>query len=174
MEKPMTNAIELLKEDHAKVRGLLKKLCDSTQRAHKTRAQLLAEIEMELQIHTTIEEEIFYPAFKAAGGKEESVMFYEAVEEHRAVDELVMPDLKKTDAASERFSGRAKVLKELIEHHADEEEKDMFPRAKKLFSKAELETLGEEMKLRKEAMKADLKPKARRSGTSAGVAEQRA
>src|SRR3546814_1785888 len=60
---------------------------------------------------------------------------YEAKEEHRAVEKLVLPDLFKTDAGTVVFAGRAKVLKDLIEHHAEEEEKEMFPRAKKLLSK---------------------------------------
>ena len=58
-------------------------------------------------------------------------MNFEALEEHRAVDELVLPDLKNTDPASHQFSGRAKVLRELVEHHADEEEEEMFEMAKK-------------------------------------------
>ena len=61
------NAVELLKSDHKKVRELLTELAESTARATKKRSQLLAEIAMELEIHTTIEEEIFYPAFKQAG-----------------------------------------------------------------------------------------------------------
>jgi len=111
---------------------------------------LLAEIEMNLSAHTTIEEEIFYPAFREAGQKsDDNKMYFEALEEHRAAGDLVLPDLLKTDPATDNFSGRAKVLKELVEHHADEEEKEMFPRAKKLLDKAELVALGERMEQRK-------------------------
>ena len=53
---------------------------------------------------------------------------------------------------NEELKAKAKVLKELVEHHADEEEKDMFPRAKKLLSKDELRALGEQMQLRKETL----------------------
>ena len=81
-------------------------------------------------------------------------MFFEALEEHRAAGDLVLPDLLKTDAASEKFSGRAKVLKELVEHHADEEEKEMFPRAKKLLPKAELDELGARLEARKKELMA--------------------
>ena len=76
-------------------------------------------------------------------------MFFEALEEHRAAGDLVLPDLLKTDVQSDQFGGRAKVLKELIEHHADEEEKEMFPRARELMDKAQLEQLGERMAQRK-------------------------
>jgi hypothetical protein len=76
-------------------------------------------------------------------------MFFEALEEHRAAGDLVLPDLLKTDVGSDQFSGRAKVLKELVEHHADEEEKEMFTRAQALMDKAQLQELGERMAARK-------------------------
>lgn len=137
------DAITLLKDDHKMVRKLLDELEKSTVRAAKRRTTLLAKIATNLKAHTAIEEEIFYPAFKEAGRKsDDDKMYFEALEEHRAAGELVLPDLLKTDPASEKFSGRAKVLKELVEHHADEEEKDMFPRAKVLFARAELIELG--------------------------------
>jgi hemerythrin-like domain-containing protein len=146
------NAIELLKSDHQTVRDLLKQLEQTTPRGEKTRRQLLERISKELRAHTTIEEEIFYPAFRAAGDGDESKLFFEAKEEHRAVEELVLPDLEKTQVGSETFSGRAKVLKELVEHHADEEEEEMFPRAKKLLSREELLELGERMAERKKEL----------------------
>lgn len=139
------NAIDMLKEDHDKVRKLLKELTETTARAEKKRRELLEKIEQELQVHTHIEEEIFYPAFKAAGKSEHEKMYFEAMEEHRAVDDLVLPDLRKTEPTSEKFSGRAKVLRELIEHHADEEEEEMFAKARKSMSREELEELGEQM-----------------------------
>jgi iron-sulfur cluster repair protein YtfE (RIC family) len=123
------NALELLKEDHRKVKALLAQLVQTTTRAEKKRRQLLDKIDQELHVHTRIEEEIFYPAFRKAGNAQFSKMYFEALEEHRAVDELVLPDLRKTSPTSEKFSGRAKMLKELVEHHAGEEEKEMFSRA---------------------------------------------
>jgi hemerythrin-like domain-containing protein len=146
------DAIELLKADHKNVRRLLKELTDTTPRAAKKRPELLDKIEHELKVHTALEEEIFYPAFKAAGGAEHEKINYEALEEHRAVDELVLPDLKETDPATHKFSGRAKVLKELVEHHADEEEKEMFKKAKNVMSTEELKSLAEQMLVRKEEL----------------------
>lgn len=144
------DAISLLKDDHQKVRKLLKELDDTTNRAEKTRPELLASIAMELRVHSAIEEEIFYPAFKAAGDKaDDGKMYFEALEEHRAAGELVLPDLLETDVTSDQFSGRAKVLRELIEHHAGEEEKEMFPRARELLSKEDLVALGDQMLQRK-------------------------
>lgn len=144
------DAIELLKSDHKKVRNLLAELEATTSRAVKTRTELLSVIRKELEIHTSIEEEIFYPAFKAAGKKEDDEkIFFEAMEEHRAAGDLVLPDLLATDVNSAQFSGRAKVLKEMIEHHAGEEEKEMFPRARELMDKAILQDLGDRMAARK-------------------------
>jgi len=155
------DAITLLKADHVEIRDLLGQLEASTTRAVKKRRQLVAEIAAKLKAHTTIEEEIFYPAFKSARERsDDDKMYFEALEEHRAAGDLVLPDLLKTDPGSEKFSGRAKVLKELVEHHADEEEKEMFPRARTLLSKDERADLGERLEARRDQLLA----RARRRG----------
>lgn len=144
------DAITFLTNDHKVVRGMLEELAATTTRAVKKRTELLRKIATELEAHTQIEEEIFYPAFKQAGEKsDDDKMFFEAMEEHRAAGDLVLPDLLQTEVGSDQFSGRAKVLKELVDHHAKEEEKEMFPRARKLMSKAQLQDLGERMAARK-------------------------
>jgi len=144
------DAIAFLTHDHKVVRGMLEELAATTKRAVKKRSELLQKIATELEAHTRIEEEIFYPAFKEAGEKsDDDKMFFEAMEEHRAAGDLVLPDLLQTKVDSDQFSGRAKVLKELIDHHAKEEEKDMFPRARKLLGKARLQELGERLAARK-------------------------
>jgi hemerythrin-like domain-containing protein len=145
MAEKQQDAIALLKEDHKKVKGLLAELEATTERAVKKRVTLLAQIETELRVHTQIEETIFYPAFRdAVEKKEDRKMYYEALEEHHVV-KLVLPEIKGTDPSSEPFGAKAKVLKELVEHHAGEEEKEMFPEAKKVLSKAELLDLGAQM-----------------------------
>ncbi|KAA0943459.1 MULTISPECIES: hemerythrin domain-containing protein [unclassified Pseudomonas] len=150
------NAIDLLKTDHEKVKVILTQLSESTDRAVKKRTDLLDKLEMEISIHTQLEEQILYPAFKEAGGKEQDEMYYEAKEEHRTVDSLVLPDLKVTDPASPEFAGRLKVVKELLEHHIKEEETEMFPQAKKLLGKAKLDELGEQMLVLKASLKKSL------------------
>jgi hemerythrin superfamily protein len=156
------DAIKLLTQDHQTVRQLLTQLEETTTRAVKKRADLLAEIAVQLKAHTTIEEEIFYPAFKAAGDKsDDAMMYFEALEEHRAAGDLVLPDLQNTPTDSEKFSGRAKVLKELVEHHADEEEKEMFKRAKQLMNASELKTLGEQLETRKAELLKQFKAEAK-------------
>jgi hemerythrin-like domain-containing protein len=147
------NAVELLKQDHQVVRQLLEKLLATTERGIKTRQDLLNKLYLELTLHTDIEEQIFYPAYQQAGGKEEAVMAAEAREEHRTVDSLVLPDLLKTDPTSVPFAGRAKVLKELLEHHIEEEEQEMFPKASELLGAQKLEELGRLMEERKRSLK---------------------
>ncbi|MDO1496954.1 hemerythrin domain-containing protein [Pseudomonas putida] len=137
------------------VKKLLEELSTTTERAVKKRAELLHRIEQELQIHTALEEEILYPAIKQAGGKEEAKMYYEAKEEHRTVDSLVLPDLLHTETGTIEFSGRVKVMKELLEHHIEEEEAELFPSAKKLLSKDILEELGRTMETQKKMLKGE-------------------
>ena len=153
------NAIDLLKKDHKKVKELLEELVSSATRAERRRGELLQQIARELELHTTVEEEIFYPEFRRAGGTaEDAKMCFEAIEEHRAVKKLVLPDLQNTSTDSEMFSGRAKVLKELVLHHAKEEEKEMFSHAKQVFDKDQLARLGDAIEKRKAELEARLTP----------------
>jgi len=146
------DAIALLKEDHEKVRGLLGDLEKSSMRGGPRAQKLVAQIDKELEIHTTIEEEIFYPAFRdAVRTKDDKKMYYEAKEEHHVV-KLVLPEVKEGGMAVEEFAAKCKVLKELVEHHADEEEKEMFPEARKVLSRPELQELGDRMATRKKEL----------------------
>ncbi|MCO7519121.1 MULTISPECIES: hemerythrin domain-containing protein [unclassified Pseudomonas] len=149
------NAIDLLTQDHKLVKKLLEELSATTERAVKKRAELLQRIELELRIHTELEEQILYPAIKQAGGKEEEKMYYEAKEEHRTVDSLVLPDLLQTETGTVEFAGRVKVMKELLEHHIEEEESELFPTAKKLLGKVALEEMGQAMEAQKKLLKGE-------------------
>ena len=139
------DAIALLRQDHRRVRSLLGALERATGKSASKREALLTTIEQELRIHTKIEEEVFYPAFFDAARKgDDKERYYEAVEEHHVVD-LVLPEIKSTDPSTQQFAAKAKVLKDLVEHHADEEESDMFPRARKLMARERLVQLGGEL-----------------------------
>ena len=149
----MANAIELLTQDHDNVRALLKELTDTPNNAHKKREELLGKIRKELEVHTKLEEEIFYPAFRHADGRSEhSELYHEAMEEHHLVEDMVIPDVGSADVGSDEFAGRAKVLRELVEHHAEDEEEEMFPMARKAMTESELEELGEKMQARKQEL----------------------
>jgi hemerythrin superfamily protein len=144
----------MLKSDHALVKRLLRELDETTPRAVKQRESLVARIERELKMHAQLEEEIFYPAFKAASaGSEAEDLFYEAAEEHHVVD-LVLPALMAANPKSHEFGAKAKVLKDLVEHHIREEEGQMFPQARALFDDAQLRELGDMMEERRSSVEA--------------------
>jgi len=150
----MPNAITMLKSDHATVKRLLRELNETSDRATKQRESLVAQIEREVKMHAQIEEEVFYPAFKAATkGTEGEDLFYEAAEEHHIVD-MVLPALKAANPKSHEFGAKAKVLKDLLEHHIREEEGQMFQQARSLFSDDQLRELGDLMQARKDSAEA--------------------
>lgn len=172
---PAADATALLTKDHATVRKLLRELEKTTTRARARRESLLETLALEVDVHAQIEEEIFYPAFREATRRsEDERKFLEAAEEHGLVHS-VLPALKKTDAATELFSARAKVLKDLIEHHAEEEEDELFPRSRKLLDRATLRDLGERMQRRKlELMSGGATRPRNGAGSRPGVSRTRA
>jgi hemerythrin superfamily protein len=142
----------MLKSDHATVKRLLRELGETSERATKQRERLVGEIERELKIHSQLEEELFYPTFKkCAEDTEAEDLFYEATEEHHVVD-MVLPELKAAAVKSPEFEAKAKVLKELVEHHIREEEGEMFVDARRLMTEEQLRELGEAMTARKETL----------------------
>lgn len=150
----MPNAITMLKSDHVAVKRLLRELNATTDRAVKERERLVNEIERGIKTHAQIEEEVFYPAFKAATEKTDAVdMFYEAEEEHHLVD-MLLPALVHANPKSHEFEAKAKVLLDLIEHHVKEEEGEMFPKARQVFDDEQLRELGDLMTARKESIEA--------------------
>jgi len=147
------DAITLLREDHKLLRKLSKELAESTERAVETRKKLLKRLEAELAAHTTIEEELFYPAIlDASDDVEDARMVAEGIEEHRAADAKVIPDLHKTDPSTIEYSGQLKVLKDYLFHHLKEEEEEMFPKVRELIGRKELQELGEKMLARKKEL----------------------
>lgn len=130
--------LKTLKSEHAELRSLFTQMEDTTDRAAKKRTDILRKIEDGLIPHAKWEELVFYPAFKARADRDGLKTYSEAVQEHRAVEVTVLPDLKKKDPATPDFAGSAKVLGEFVKHHAKEEESTMFSDAREMFSKDEL------------------------------------
>jgi hemerythrin HHE cation binding domain-containing protein len=147
------DAIRLLKADHDKVKKLLTELESTTERGVKTRQELFSTIKGELTIHEIIEEEIFYPELKSHPKAKEIVL--EAYEEHHVVDRL-MGELEELPVDDEKWGAKAKVMKENIEHHIEEEEGEMFKKARQVFDADELEDLGARMEKRKQSAGRDL------------------
>jgi hypothetical protein len=147
------NVLSILKKDHARVKELLDKFAETTDRGVKTRRELLAEIETEIEVHAKVEEEIFYPAYlEAVESKEDRKLFFEAKDEHAMVRQ-VLDQLHDTPVDSEEFGARAKILKDLVEHHAKEEEEgEMFPKAREALGEERLVELAEMVEERREVL----------------------
>ena len=140
------DALKLIKDDHEKMRKLLTELESTTERGVKTREELFATIKGELTVHEIIEEEIFYPALKDHPKAKDIVL--EGYEEHHVVD-VVMAELEDLSVEDESWGAKAKVMKENVEHHMEEEEGEMFQKARQVFDKDELDELGTRMEQRK-------------------------
>jgi hemerythrin-like domain-containing protein len=143
------DALTLLKEDHDKVKKLLTELDSTTERGVKTREDLYSKVHRELQVHESIEEEILYPALKEHPKAKDLVL--EAYEEHHVVD-TVMGELDATPVEDETWGAKLTVMKENVEHHIEEEEQEMFQRARQIFDAEELDQLGQRMEARKQEL----------------------
>ena len=136
------DAITLLKQDHDKVKDMLRELEQMPAGQPEQRRALAEKIMHELMVHERIEEEIFYPAVEQAG--ETGLKEVEhSVEEHALVDNIIA-QLEAVDLASDDFEGTVRVLKENVFHHIKDEEEKMFPYAQKKLG-AKLGKLGTEM-----------------------------
>jgi iron-sulfur cluster repair protein YtfE (RIC family) len=139
------DALELLKQDHQKVKELFKQGQQTENR--KEQKQIFKEIKSELETHARIEETIFYPAMEEH--EELKDMVLESLEEHKQM-KTVLRELSRLSANSERFKPKFKVLKDNVEHHAvEEEEGKMFPKIRDLIDRTELEQLGQELEAAK-------------------------
>lgn len=135
--------LRTLKAEHDELRALFAQMEDTSDRAGKKRAELLGKIEANLLPHAKWEETVFYPKFAERADREGLKTHAEAAEEHRAVEKTVIPDVHAADITTPQFAGRVKVFGELIDHHATDEEKEMFAMARKLFTAQELAELDE-------------------------------
>ncbi len=148
------NAIELLIRDHNEVRGLFERF-QAAQEAEDTAtmSELAGTIFEELEVHTTIEEEIFYPAIREEG-EEMGELVDESVQEHHVVD-VLMDEMRELDDGEDDWVAKMTVLIENVEHHADEEEQEMFPDVSDQLDAVRLADLGDELAARKESLKAE-------------------
>jgi len=117
---------ELLKKDHRTVLEILDKLSSTTERAGKTRQRQLEQLKQELLPHMFAEENYFYPyILDRTDDKEQREKVLEGIEEHHAA-RGVLADLESVSVTDERWHPDLLVLKELIDHHIEEEEREIF------------------------------------------------
>jgi hemerythrin superfamily protein len=141
------NALELLKQDHAKVKQSFKEFEKMDHEDEATMQEMVRAVCAELKAHTTIEEEIFYPAVRAA--IEDEDLMNEAQVEHQSAKELIaqLEGMKPDDPM---YSAIFTVLGEYVLHHVKEEESEMFPQVRK--AKLDLAELGARIMERKQQL----------------------
>jgi hemerythrin-like domain-containing protein len=168
-----SDAIALLKKDHEKVKALFAQADALSDTAHASRLKLFKEIDAELTLHTSVEETIFYPAFKAKTKRnsDERDEVLEAYEEHAGAKDLIAK-LERLDARDETYKAKLQVLGEMIRHHVEEEESVLFPEARKLLGHDELERLGKQIAAAKQ--KVHGKPARTKPSTKAAPATKSA
>lgn len=142
------DALELLEQDHAKVKKLFEQAEDADQKEQRA---IFTQIKTELEVHTYIEETVFYPAMQQY--KELKDMVAESLEEHNKVKTLL--NEMEGMSGGEDFQDKLEELIDNVEHHAeDEEESKMFPKVRELVSAAELDKLGAQLQAAKGQRKA--------------------
>lgn len=134
-----TSALRVLKDDHRTVERLFSQFEQLGERAHKAQQDVVERVIRELSIHASIEETVFYPAIRTALTQQDLVL--EALEEHHLV-KLSLAELDGMDPAAERYVAKMTVLMEMVRHHVEEEEDDLFPKVRQAMSRTELDQLG--------------------------------
>jgi hemerythrin-like domain-containing protein len=144
-------AINMLKEDHDRVEKAFKEFEKLDREDTETVRQLVATVCEELKIHTTLEEEIFYPAVREAIDDED--LMNEASVEHETA-KMLIEQLENMQPDDPNYHATFTVLGEYVMHHVEEEEKEMFPAAKK--TDLDFESLAQQMKERKEELAGEM------------------
>jgi len=145
-------AIEMLKDDHAKVKKAFKEFEKMDRSDTESCRQMVESVCEDLRVHTSLEEEIFYPAVRAAI-EDEDIMNEAAVEHETA--KMLIEQLENMGPDDPNYFATFTVLGEYVMHHVQEEEGEMFPQAKKA-QDLDLDALGEEMRRRKEELSAEM------------------
>lgn len=143
------DATALLRADHKEVNDLFEEF-ENTKSSTKKKS-IVAEVCKALTVHAQIEEEIFYPAFKAAVKDKELIP--EATVEHQTLKDLIA-QIEGAEADSEMYDAKVKVLSEYVKHHVKEEQNEIFPKAKSA-KKLDLVQLGVQLLQRKEELLAN-------------------
>src|SRR5206468_4228330 len=137
---------EFLKKDHRKVEALFEKIGKVKESDFGRKLDLLEKLRQEIRVHSTLEEEIFYPALRDAGARE---MVQHALSDHQEADAL-LEEAANADASNPRFDTLIRDLKGTVEQHVVEEEAYLFPEGARLLSGEQLEILQRRLRLRKQ------------------------
>jgi hemerythrin-like domain-containing protein len=149
-ERGIVDPVQMLMSDHQKVKGLFQQYEQAQDGREKRR--IAETVFKELEVHSKLEEEIFYPAVRKAGGSEEKELVAESIEEHHVVDVLIK-ELKGMSTTDERYDAKFTVLMENVKHHIQEEETEMLPDARSKLGD-EAQQLAQKMEQRKQELMA--------------------
>jgi hemerythrin-like domain-containing protein len=154
-----TDAIVLLKRDHAEVKRLFKEFQKAGDGATAKKGKLVEQILEALTVHTYLENECMYPEVRRRlPDLEEDVL--ESYEEHHLADVLCL-ELSTMEPSDERFDAKTNVLIELVSHHIDEEENDWFPKVRSGLGRKQLQEIGARLvELREKAPRKPSQPSA--------------
>jgi hemerythrin superfamily protein len=136
------DAISLLKEDHRQVDRLFREIERAKGKGMEKVAPLVEQVLRELTVHSSLEKSIVYPAFRKAPGANELILQF--LEEHHLVA-VVMQEIEGLDMRDERMPAKIKLLKDLVQHHFQEEEAQLFPQAREICGEDRLKQLGEQI-----------------------------
>jgi hemerythrin superfamily protein len=143
------NALDILKRDHDRVKELFAEY-DTLSSEGTRRSEIAQTVLKELEMHSRVEEDIFYPAMRARSGKDGKELVKHGMSEHETIDDLVA-ELKDTDPSDPDFDDKFMELMEDVEDHIEEEESEMFPKAQILGK--ELETIGRQIQEEKDSLR---------------------
>jgi hemerythrin superfamily protein len=136
------DAFTLMKNDHRKVMNLFEEINSAGSGALKKREDLFKKLKMELDAHTFMEEEVFYPRMK--GVDETHDLILNSYEEHHIVD-LLLKELEEMSPDDERWMAKLRVLHEMVQNHIEEEESEIFEKTREILDEEQAKEIGREM-----------------------------
>ena len=145
-ESGTSKLFKLLKDDHAKVMELFEEVEENGSSGESAK-EIFSQIQKELQIHMEGEEKYFYPILEKHEEAKQEVL--EGFEEHDVV-KTMLKSFEKVSPGNDRWMAKMKVLKEIVEHHVKEEEKEMFKLARKALDKEQAQDIAESIEAAKE------------------------
>lgn len=146
---------ERIKKDHDDARGVISKIKNTTEQAHKIRAELFMTFKNDMWAHHKVEEAVFYSYLR--DDTKMSKEAYEALNEHHIANGL-LEELDTFPVDSEEWREKFGALSELIEHHMDEEEKEFFPKAREIIASETANVMGRRFDSRKKVVLAAIMP----------------
>jgi hemerythrin-like domain-containing protein len=144
------NAIELLIRDHEEAASMMDQL-ETADKGDRSARDTFLQLKNALTLHTQVEEQVFYSALK--NHEETSDMIPESLEEHREVDEI-LAEMSRLNPGNDDFMDKLTELRDSVEHHVEEEQNEMFPKAERILGESRLQEMGRQMQQMKQGKSA--------------------